>query len=69
MQTCAHAAHRHSSTYPDRSWVGNLHFRLGPIATIWIGCVVQFCGYAGMYVAATRHLPARFVAVVQTFYA
>jgi len=32
--------------------------RLGPISTIWIGCVLQFCGYAGMYIAATRHLPA-----------
>ena len=31
--------------------------RLGPISTIWIGCVLQFCGYAGMYIAATRHLP------------
>ena len=39
--------------------------RLGPISTIWIGCVLQFCGYAGMYIAATRHLPASHSAMLE----
>jgi hypothetical protein len=48
---------------------GDLCSRLGPIATIWIGCLLQFCGYAGMFIAATRHLPVRCGATVLNLFA